>query len=156
MTSVACDTYEKKNSCRVLVGKHEGRRLHEMPKRKWKDNINADLQGIRWQVEDWLHLALDRNNWRAAVNSQRTFNINKILGMLIIWRPISFSMSTLLYGVIYFELCTSNIWQTAVSTALRKRTAAKKVCCGHILHTYAILTTNTRRQSHHVPTIIHL
>lgn len=42
-----------------------------MPKRKLKDNIKKNLQGIRWEGEEWLQLDLDRNIRRAAVNSSK-------------------------------------------------------------------------------------
>jgi hypothetical protein len=28
-----------------------------------------DLREIRWEVVDWIHLALDRDQWRAVVNT---------------------------------------------------------------------------------------
>jgi hypothetical protein len=37
-------------------------------RRRWEDNINMDLRGIRWGVLDWILLAQDRNQWRALVN----------------------------------------------------------------------------------------
>jgi hypothetical protein len=48
MISEACSTYEKTNSCWILVGKPEGRRGPGIPKRKLKDNTKTNLQGIRW------------------------------------------------------------------------------------------------------------
>jgi hypothetical protein len=41
----ACSTNgrEKKNACRMLVGKPEGRRPLGRPKRRWLDNIGMDL-----------------------------------------------------------------------------------------------------------------
>jgi hypothetical protein len=47
MISEACGTYEKNNSCRVLVGKPEGRGVPGMPKRECKNNTKTNLQGIR-------------------------------------------------------------------------------------------------------------
>jgi hypothetical protein len=34
-----------------------------------KDNIKIDLRKIRWKVVDWIHLAKDRDQWRAFVNT---------------------------------------------------------------------------------------
>ena len=34
---------------RVLVGKSEGERPLESPRRKWKDNIKMDLQEVVWE-----------------------------------------------------------------------------------------------------------
>jgi hypothetical protein len=33
------------------------------------DNIKIDLRGIRWDNMDWIHLAQDRDQWRALVKT---------------------------------------------------------------------------------------
>jgi hypothetical protein len=60
---------EKRNECRLLVGKPEGRRPLGRPKRRWMDNIKMDLLEIGWVGADWIGLAEDRNKWRALVNA---------------------------------------------------------------------------------------
>jgi hypothetical protein len=60
---------EKRNVYRFLVGKPEGRRLLERPRRRWIDNIKVDLLEIGLSVVDWICLAQDRYRWRALVNS---------------------------------------------------------------------------------------
>jgi hypothetical protein len=35
---------------------------------RWKDNIRTDLREIVWEDVDSIHLALDRDQWRALVN----------------------------------------------------------------------------------------
>jgi hypothetical protein len=35
---------EKRNACRILVGKPEGKRPLVRPRRKWVDNIKMDLR----------------------------------------------------------------------------------------------------------------
>jgi hypothetical protein len=60
---------EKRNVCRLLVGKPEGKRPLGRPRRRWMDNINIDLLGIGLSVVDWIGLAQDRYRWRALVNS---------------------------------------------------------------------------------------
>jgi hypothetical protein len=45
---------------RVLVGKPEGKRPLERPRRRWEDNIKADLQEVRCGVMDWIGLDQDR------------------------------------------------------------------------------------------------
>jgi hypothetical protein len=40
--------WEKRNSCKLLVGKPEGKRRLGMPIRKWADNIEMDLGELRW------------------------------------------------------------------------------------------------------------
>jgi hypothetical protein len=60
---------EKRNVCRLLVGKPEGRRPLGRPRRRWIDNIKTDLLEIGVNVVDWIRLAQDRYRWRALVNS---------------------------------------------------------------------------------------
>jgi hypothetical protein len=40
----AASMVTKRNACRILVGKPEGKR----PRRTWEDNIKMDLREIRW------------------------------------------------------------------------------------------------------------
>jgi hypothetical protein len=61
--------YSKRNAYRVLVEKPEGKRLLVRPRHRWKDNINMGLREIRWGGLDWIHLAQDRDQWRALVNT---------------------------------------------------------------------------------------
>jgi len=35
---------------RVLLGKAEGKRQLEKPRRRWEDNIKVDLQEVGWEV----------------------------------------------------------------------------------------------------------
>jgi hypothetical protein len=37
--------------------------------RRWVENIKMDLLEIEWLVVDWIGLALDRDSWRALVNT---------------------------------------------------------------------------------------
>jgi hypothetical protein len=52
---------------RVLVEKPEGKRPMK-PRRRWGDNIKADLQEVGCGVMDWNELAQNRDRWRALVN----------------------------------------------------------------------------------------
>jgi hypothetical protein len=66
----SCSTNgEKRNVCRLLVGKPEGERPLGRPRRRWVDNIRMDLGEVGWGVLDWIGQAQDRNRWRALVNS---------------------------------------------------------------------------------------
>jgi hypothetical protein len=58
-----------RNVYRVLVGKPEGRRPLARPRRRWEDGIRMDLEEIGWGGVEWIHLAQDRNRWRALVNA---------------------------------------------------------------------------------------
>jgi hypothetical protein len=60
---------EKRNAYRLLVGKPEGKRPLERPRRRWADNIKIDLMEIGWGGVDWIGLTQDRNKWRALVNA---------------------------------------------------------------------------------------
>jgi hypothetical protein len=59
----------KRNAYRLLVGKSEGKRPLERPRRRWVDNIRMHLGDVGWGNVDWIGLAKDRNRWRALVNS---------------------------------------------------------------------------------------
>jgi hypothetical protein len=66
----ACSTNgEKRNAYRLLVGKPEGRRPLERPRRRWVDNIRMDLGEEGCGDADWIDLAQDRDRLRALVNS---------------------------------------------------------------------------------------
>jgi hypothetical protein len=54
---------EKRNACRLLVGKPEGRRPLGRPRRR------IDLGEVGWGDVDWIGLTQDRNRRRALVNS---------------------------------------------------------------------------------------
>jgi hypothetical protein len=59
---------DKKNARRILVGKPDGKRPLERPRRRWVDNIKMDLREIGWDRVDWMDVAQDRDQWRAPVN----------------------------------------------------------------------------------------
>jgi hypothetical protein len=58
----------KNDAYRVLLEKLEGKRPLERSRHKWEDNIKINLRGIGWGDMDWIHLAQDRDQWRALVN----------------------------------------------------------------------------------------
>jgi hypothetical protein len=60
---------EKRTAYRILMGKPEGKRPLERPKRRWVDNIKMDFREIGWDGMDWIDLAQDRDQWRALVNT---------------------------------------------------------------------------------------
>jgi hypothetical protein len=45
---------EKRNVCRLLVGKPEGKRPVGRPRRRWINNIKIDLLEIGVSVVDWI------------------------------------------------------------------------------------------------------
>ena len=54
---------------RVLVGKPEGKRPVERPRRRWVDIIMIDLQEVGCGYMDWIGLAQDRDRWRTLVSA---------------------------------------------------------------------------------------
>jgi hypothetical protein len=52
-----------------LVGKPEGNRRLERPRRGWVGNIKMNLREIGWDGVDWIDLAQDRDKWRAFANT---------------------------------------------------------------------------------------
>jgi hypothetical protein len=60
---------EVRGAYNILVGRPEGRRPLERPRRRWEDNIKMDLREIGFGVVYSIHLARDRDTWRALVNT---------------------------------------------------------------------------------------
>jgi hypothetical protein len=60
---------ERRSVYKVLIGRPEGKRPSERPRRRWEGNINMDLREIRINGANWIWLAQDRVQWRAFVNT---------------------------------------------------------------------------------------
>jgi hypothetical protein len=60
---------EGRNVYMVLVEKPEGKRPLERPWRRWEDGLKMDLRKLGWGDAEWIHLARDRDCWRAVVNA---------------------------------------------------------------------------------------
>jgi hypothetical protein len=60
---------KNRNVYRLLVGKPEGKRPLERPRRRWIDNIKIDLLETGLSVVEWIGLTQDRYRWRSLVNS---------------------------------------------------------------------------------------
>jgi hypothetical protein len=45
---------EKRNACRILMGKSEGRRPLGRSRFTWENNIKMDLREIKCGVVDWI------------------------------------------------------------------------------------------------------
>ena len=54
---------------KILVGKPEGKRPLERPRRRWEDNIKMDLREVARGCGDWMELAQDRDRWRALLST---------------------------------------------------------------------------------------
>jgi hypothetical protein len=66
---------ERRGAYRALVGKPEGGRPLERPRRRWEDNIKMDLREVGWRGMDWINVAQDRDRWRALVNAVMNFRV---------------------------------------------------------------------------------
>jgi hypothetical protein len=60
----------------VLVGKPEGKIPLGRPRRRWKDNIKADLREVGCGGMDWIELAKDRDRWRALVTAVMNLQVS--------------------------------------------------------------------------------
>jgi hypothetical protein len=65
---VAC-MGEVRGVYRVLVRRPEGKRPLRRPRHRWEDNIKRDIREIRIDGGNWIHLAKDKVQWRAFVNT---------------------------------------------------------------------------------------
>jgi hypothetical protein len=52
-----------------LVGYSKGKRLLGRPTHRREDNIRAGIKEIGWEVVNSMHLAQDRDQWLAVVNT---------------------------------------------------------------------------------------
>jgi hypothetical protein len=61
---------EGRNVYRVLVGKPEGKSPLGRSRRRWEEGVKLDLGEMGWGGGvEWIHLAEDRDRWRAVVNA---------------------------------------------------------------------------------------
>jgi hypothetical protein len=66
----SCGTHGRDAECiQDFDGKPDGYRQLDRPTSRWEDNINMDLRGTEWGGMDWSHLAQDRDQWKALVNT---------------------------------------------------------------------------------------
>jgi hypothetical protein len=53
----------------ILVEKPEEKRPFEITRCSWESNIRKDFRKVGWEGVDCIHLALNRDLWRALVNT---------------------------------------------------------------------------------------
>jgi hypothetical protein len=70
----------RRNECRILVGKPDGKRPLGRPKCRWVNNIKMGLRERGWNGMDWIDLAQDWDHLRALVNTVTNLWVHKMLG----------------------------------------------------------------------------
>ena len=64
------------NAFRVLVDRPEGNRPLGILRRRWMDNIKMNLRELGCEVENWMHFAQDRDQWRAYVRALMNLRVS--------------------------------------------------------------------------------
>jgi hypothetical protein len=57
-----------RNAYKILVRTYIWKRPLQRPSCRWGDNIKMGVREIGWEVEDWLCLAQDKDEWWALVS----------------------------------------------------------------------------------------
>jgi len=65
----------ERTAARVWEGKPNATRLLGRPRRRWEDNVKADLMEIGRGNTSWVELTRDRNLWRACVDEAMNFRV---------------------------------------------------------------------------------
>jgi hypothetical protein len=100
-------TGKMRNSCYVFVGNPEGEIRPGSCRPRCEDNIKMDLQETGRVDVDRIHLAQDRDEWRAVVNTVMNFRVPwKAGNFLTCLATMSFSRNTLFHGVSLFSWFT--------------------------------------------------
>jgi hypothetical protein len=66
---------EMRFAYKIFVGKPERKRPIGRPRRRWKNNIIMDLRQIALEGVEWIHLAQDRDQWRAIMNTVKYLRV---------------------------------------------------------------------------------
>jgi hypothetical protein len=66
---------ERRGIYRGWVGKTEGKRPLERPRRGWENNIKMELQEVECEGIDWIDVAEERNKWWALVNAAMNLQV---------------------------------------------------------------------------------
>jgi hypothetical protein len=64
-----------RNVYSILVGRPETKTQLGRSTRRRKDNIRMDIMKVGWEGLEWIHLAQDRDHWRALVNTVMNFRV---------------------------------------------------------------------------------
>jgi len=63
---------EDRSAHRDFMGRPEGRKPLERPRRRWEDTTEMNLQKAEWRI-NWIVVAQNRDMWRALVNAVMKF-----------------------------------------------------------------------------------
>ena len=66
---------EWSGASRFSMRRPERRRKFGIPRRRWENNINMDLQEVGWGSMDWIALVQDTNRWWALANAVTNLRI---------------------------------------------------------------------------------
>jgi hypothetical protein len=64
-----------RNAYTILVGNREWKKSFGRRGRRWESNIKIDRAEIGFGSVDWIHLAQDRDRWRALVNTEMNLQV---------------------------------------------------------------------------------
>jgi hypothetical protein len=64
-----CSAHDDEKGYNNLVENPEGKRPLGRSRRIMEDNIRIYLREGAWEDVDWMHLAQDRDHWRAVMNT---------------------------------------------------------------------------------------
>jgi hypothetical protein len=77
---------EMRNACRFFSGKSEERRPLGRHRCRWEDNIRMGLGAVGWENEELIHIAQDRDQQRALVNTVMKLNVRCEAGIFLTLR----------------------------------------------------------------------
>jgi hypothetical protein len=73
---LSCSTNgEKRNACRLLLGKDEGKRPLRRPRRRWANGIKMYFGEIGWAGMQWMYLVLGNDQWTVLVKTVMNLRI---------------------------------------------------------------------------------
>ena len=142
---------EERGVYRVFVGKPEGKRPLERPRRRWVDNIRMDIQEVGCGYMDWIGLAHDRDRWRTFVSAVMNLRVPWNAGNLLTsCKPVSFSRRTLHHGVSKYLPQRISAFIQIGRRVNRNVNATFFMCMTEITNgnTHAKYTTELRRTVH--------
>jgi hypothetical protein len=84
---------------KILVGRTKGKRPLGRLRRSWEDNIKMDLGETGIDRTSWIHLAQDRVQWRAFVNTVMNLRVHKESRIFFDKLSDSFSNNVSQHGV---------------------------------------------------------